>query len=374
MRCAVHDRRSMPMASTSTGVLPTAWVASVWNRMPFSFASLPMAAISWIVPISVLANITEIRMVLSVTALRISATSMRPSGCTGTYVTWRPCRSSRLQTSMPARCSMTVVTMCVPFSRYISATPLSARLIASVPPDVKTSSFGSRAPISLASRPRAASTAASASQPKGWLRLAGCPNLSVKYGSIASTTRGSHGVVDCASMKIGNFSAIDFALPVRSSGPDRENLGHVLGRQLGQAHGVQHLGDRHLELLHRPAQAAALHLRARAVLQAGDDVDRPLERPDDLAYRDLRRPPRQHVAPLGAVLADDQPLLGEPLEDLGQQLLWNRELLRDTLGADGTLVVNGDVVNRHQAVIGALGEAKHLPIPSDPTAGYARQF
>ena len=73
-------------------------------------------------------------------------------------------------------------------------------------------------------------------------------------------------------------------------------------------------------------------------------------------------------------MADDQPLLGEPLEDLGQQLLWNRELLRDTLGADGTLVVNGDVVNRHEAVIGALGEAKHLPIPSDLMAGYARLF
>jgi hypothetical protein len=30
----------------------------------------------------------------------------------------------------------------------------------------------------------------------------------VKYGSIASTTRGSHGVVDWASIKIGNFTAI----------------------------------------------------------------------------------------------------------------------------------------------------------------------
>ena len=42
---------------------------------------------SWIVPISLLANITEIRMVLSVIALRISSTSMSPSGWTGTAVT-----------------------------------------------------------------------------------------------------------------------------------------------------------------------------------------------------------------------------------------------------------------------------------------------
>ena len=42
---------------------------------------------------------------------------------------------------------------------------------------------------------RAASTASSASQPKAWLRLAGLPKCCVKNGSIASTTRGSTGVV-----------------------------------------------------------------------------------------------------------------------------------------------------------------------------------
>src|SRR5439155_429643 len=154
MRCAVQDSRSMPMASTSTGILPTAWVASVWKMIPFSLARRPIAGMSWIVPISLLANITEMRMVLSVLAVRIPSTSTRPSGCTGTYVTETPCRSSRLNESRLARCSMTVLTMCVPFSRYISATPLRARLIASVPPEVKTSSLGSRAPISAASLAR----------------------------------------------------------------------------------------------------------------------------------------------------------------------------------------------------------------------------
>src|SRR5438876_6747487 len=155
---------------------------------------------------------------------------------------------------------MTVVTMWLPFSRYISATPLRARLIASVPPDVKTSSFGSRAPISAASCSRARSTAASASQPNGWLRLAGCPYFSVKYGSIASTTRGSAGVVDCESMKIGNFNAID-SLP---SVPDREQFRNVRARQLRQAHRVEHLRDRRLDLLDRPSQVAVRHLRAVA--------------------------------------------------------------------------------------------------------------
>ncbi len=71
------------MASTSTGIFPTAWVASVWKMIPFSLASLPISAIGWIVPISLLANITEIRIVLSVIALRTSSTSTSPSGPTG---------------------------------------------------------------------------------------------------------------------------------------------------------------------------------------------------------------------------------------------------------------------------------------------------
>src|SRR5713226_7947983 len=90
---------------------------------------------------------------------------------------------------------MAVVTMWLPFSRYISAAPLSARLMDSVPPEVNTTSFGSRAPISLATCSRALSTAASASHPNGWLRLAGCPTFSVKSGSIASSTGGSTGPV-----------------------------------------------------------------------------------------------------------------------------------------------------------------------------------
>src|SRR5438552_7624276 len=356
MRCAVHDRRSMPIASTSTGILPTACVASVWKMIPFSLASLPMAATSWMVPISLLANITEIRIVLSVSALRISSTSMTPSGCTGTYVTWNPCRSRRLNVSMLARCSMTVVTMWLPFSLYISATPLRARLIASVPPEVKTSSFGSRAPISVAILPRAASTAPSASHQNGWLRLAGCPNFSVKYGSIASTTRGSHGVVDCASMKIGNFSPI----PVTLSSFDRQQFRYVGARQFGQAHRVQHLADGRLDLVDGPPQIALFYLRALRVLQARHDVDRSLQRPDHLPDRDLRRPARQRVAALGPVGADDQPLLGEPLEDLGHELRRDRELLGNPLGAHRTeAVVDGDIMNRHQPVIGALGESKH---------------
>ncbi len=56
------------------------------------------------------------------------------------------------------------------------------------------------APISRAICSRATSTAFSASQPNWWLRLAALPNLPVKYGIMASSTRGSSGVVAWLSM------------------------------------------------------------------------------------------------------------------------------------------------------------------------------
>jgi hypothetical protein len=48
--------------------------------------------------------------------------------------------------------------------------------------------------------PRAFSTASSARQPKAWLLEAALPKSSVKYGSMASRTRGSTGVVEWQSM------------------------------------------------------------------------------------------------------------------------------------------------------------------------------
>ena len=145
------------------------------------------------------------------------------------------------------------------------------------------------------------------------------------------------------------------------SDADRQQLGHILARQLGQAHRVEHLGDRGLDLLDGLAEAAPLHLGAVAVLQAAHDVDRTLQGPDHLAHGDLGRTPREAVAPLGAVLAHDQPLLGQALKDLRQQLGRDRRVLGDPLGAHGPeVVVDGDIMNRHQPVIGALGEPEHV--------------
>ena len=73
-----------------------------------------------------------------------------------------------------------LVMKCLPFAPvHVEPRPLSARLIASVEPDVKTISFA-LAPISEAICSRDLSTASSAFQPYAWLRLAALPNASVK--------------------------------------------------------------------------------------------------------------------------------------------------------------------------------------------------
>jgi hypothetical protein len=72
-------------------------------------------------------------------------------------------------------------------------------LFDSVAPLVKMTSFDV-APINFAICSRATSTAFSASHPNEWFRLAALPNVDVKYGIIASRTRGSSGVVAWLSM------------------------------------------------------------------------------------------------------------------------------------------------------------------------------
>src|SRR5687768_12461381 len=84
---------------------------------------------------------------------------------------------------------------------------------------------------------RAVSTASSAAQPNAWFRLAALPNFSIKYGSIASRTRGSMGVVEWLSKKIGNFIVQLLVL----SGTDRNQrraAQHVL-----KCHTIEQLMD-----------------------------------------------------------------------------------------------------------------------------------
>ena len=65
-------------AFTSIGILPTACTASVWNGILCFRAIAPSSAIGSMVPISLLAYMMEMRMVLSVIAFSRSAGSTRP--------------------------------------------------------------------------------------------------------------------------------------------------------------------------------------------------------------------------------------------------------------------------------------------------------
>src|SRR5215831_3593963 len=107
-------------------------------------------------------------------------------------------------------------------------------------------------------------------------------------------------------MKIGNFSI--WLSPSRAgacpASLDRQDFGCSLVAQLGQAHRVEELADRRLQLLHGTLEIATQLLRAPLGVEAAHDADRPLERAHYLADRDVAGVSCQHVAPLGAVLAD----------------------------------------------------------------------
>ena len=161
---------------------------------PLSLQTLPISGTSLIVPSSLLAHMIETRIVSSRIASRTCSAVMMPSSPGSSQLTSYPCRCSRFIGSSTALCSWIALMRCLPFWAYISAVPLMARLLDSVLPLVQMISFA-EAPMSLATCSRALSTPSSAFQPKAWLRLAALPKYSVKYGIIASRTRGSIGVV-----------------------------------------------------------------------------------------------------------------------------------------------------------------------------------
>src|SRR5205085_8095149 len=168
--------------------------------------------------------------------------------------------------------------MWLPFSRYISATPLMARLSLSVAPEVKMISLVV-APTSLAMRSRAISVASSAAQPNEWLRLAELPNSPLKYGNISSSTRGSTGVVAWLSMYTGSFTPLGVVcvlivlLPSLNLSGQRYQLGQFFGLPMcaglfahvcyGDA--AQYIFDSLIHLLQRFANGAQIALLAVAV-------------------------------------------------------------------------------------------------------------
>ncbi len=179
--------RSATEARSATSSQQNACTASVCSTAAGarSRTTSATAASGWTVPISLLAAMTDTRVTESSRASASRSRSITPSAPTGTT---RPLRDST--GSSTAWCSMAVHTT-VPPRR--SCTPSTARLSASVPPLVKTTSPGS-APASSATTSRASSIARRASRAAAWAPD-GLAKRSVRKASSASTAAGRMGVV-----------------------------------------------------------------------------------------------------------------------------------------------------------------------------------
>ena len=77
--CAVKAIKSIPSAFTSTGILPTACVASVKNNAPCFFAIALISFTGCIVPISLLAYIMATKIVVGFIAASNSSRFIKPS-------------------------------------------------------------------------------------------------------------------------------------------------------------------------------------------------------------------------------------------------------------------------------------------------------
>ena len=179
-----------------TGTLPTACTASQWNSTPRSRAHQADLATGCSTPISLLAAITEIenRLVGDRRAQCLpghQAVGTHAEVGHGEAVSSAGC----LQVSRTALCSVASVMMWSPFGLQGAGDALDGEVVGLGGAAGEDDLFRARRPMSAATCRRAASTASSAFQPKACVRLAALPKCSEKYGSIASSARGSTGVV-----------------------------------------------------------------------------------------------------------------------------------------------------------------------------------
>ena len=161
---AENAARSTPSALTSTWILPSAWTASVNVVTPRSRHADAISATGSIVPISLFASITQTRIVSSRSRSRTASGDSVPVASTGRNSISKPRPASHSAESSTAWCSILGRRMCLPLDSFAHAAPFTARLSASVPPPVNTTSSGAE-PIASASFSRASSTPLRASRP-----------------------------------------------------------------------------------------------------------------------------------------------------------------------------------------------------------------
>ena len=243
--------------------------------------------------------------------------------------------------SITALCSVTHVMMWLPFSRYISATPLIARLFDSVAPLVKMISFGF-APIRSATCLRAVSTASSASQPNAWLRLAGVaevlgevrqhrlehPRIDGRRGVIVHVDRKLHRHPCRGPPRTRACCTPRLRTTARATGTGEDTFSAAIS---AMRHGARasptirsricHSGSRMLHLLNCSQSCFSVE---QAVTVNGPSIAS-----NDVGHADRRRRPAQRVAAARALRRDQQPDPDQPLQHLGHQLDRDVVLLRD---------------------------------------------
>ncbi len=159
-------------------------------------------------PVSLLTSMRLASLVPRSRAPRNRSGSTVPDGFGSTRHTSWP-RSSRCAAqSRTDGCSIAEMT-----NRSVvpASVPATARLFASVPPEVKVISSG-RAPIRSATAARALSTASRARRPPSW-RVEGFPGRSRRAAVIASRTAGSSGVVALWSRSMRLMFAFAVSVP-----------------------------------------------------------------------------------------------------------------------------------------------------------------
>ena len=117
--------------------MPAVCTTSLWKSTPASRVILPISAMGWMVPTSLLPCMIDTRTVSGRMALRTSSGSTRPPPSTGTLVNSQPRFSRYSMVSRTAWCSTAEVMRCLPFFCCASAVPRMAQLSDSVPPLVK---------------------------------------------------------------------------------------------------------------------------------------------------------------------------------------------------------------------------------------------
>ena len=190
---------STPEPPKSTGRWATACTASECTGTPWRRAIWTISSTGWTVPTSLLAHMT----VTSATdagsrsiAARSASTSTRPSRSTGSHSTAAPSAAASHRTaSRTAWCSTAEARIRLRRGsavRRAQNRPFTARLSASVPPAVNTTSPG-RAPSAAAMLSRDSSTTLRAARPEA-CSDDGLPSMRNR-AATASTTSGRTGVV-----------------------------------------------------------------------------------------------------------------------------------------------------------------------------------